>query len=312
MSKNVEKGDFSKLQTGMKFKNYKEMCTILGMDIKVGTNSKNAQYKTLAQYCEYEKQGHSIIIKKVFAEKGGRIDNRGGRYTDIYNSLTQAMLLNFFSDLKGSNITISRTRLLKEIAILNINYVECRENLINLSKYMDIPLDIIFEFYSVTNSNFKSIVVSALNTLQDKGLIKYHETTKVKSISTLKTRTATPEELAIIVECENETLKEMEYKNIRDARMSSKWKKFKELVSDKLKSHKTDIWYYYTAYDIGMVSNEKLEIALDELNANDTSNLTLNDTVQINLKRGVVQRYEDALGDLKDEKKSTRYRKQLH
>lgn len=298
-----------KLQSGMRFKNYKEMCKILDMEVKESTNSKNAQYKTLAQFCEFAKEGHVIIIKEVFSEKHDRIDNRGGRYTDVYNSLMQIMLLNFFLEMDSTHITISRNRLLEGISALNINYIECRDHLVGLSKHTNVSLDIIFEFYSVTNSNFKSMLDSALNTLQDRSLIKFHETVKVAPSNGSNNRTATKEELSIIADCEDEVLSEMGYKKLRDVRMSSNWKKFKANMSKKLHECKSGIRFYYTAYDIGTVSKNKLEIELDKLNEDNKDKLTLNDTIQVNLKKNAIQRYEEALSDDKDEKKSTRYRK---
>ena len=51
-----------KLKPSLVFKNYKAMAAELGLEIKLNTNSKNSQFKELAQYCEYEKLGHKITI----------------------------------------------------------------------------------------------------------------------------------------------------------------------------------------------------------------------------------------------------------
>lgn len=54
------------------FKNYKEMCKVLGWQV-VTSNSKKAQFKDLDCYCKYEKQGQKIIILEVFNEPRERV-----------------------------------------------------------------------------------------------------------------------------------------------------------------------------------------------------------------------------------------------
>lgn len=68
--------NISKLEVGKEFKNYKVLCEEL--EIKAQSGSvKKAQFKEIARYCNYEKVGHKIIIKKVYATPLPKIDMRG-------------------------------------------------------------------------------------------------------------------------------------------------------------------------------------------------------------------------------------------
>ena len=59
------------------FKNYKELCSYLGEEIKAGC-SKQAQIKEWERYFSYKKEGNKFIITEVFDSPKDKIDNRGG------------------------------------------------------------------------------------------------------------------------------------------------------------------------------------------------------------------------------------------
>jgi hypothetical protein len=66
-----------KLYVGQVFKNYKELCLVLDIEIKAGMNSKESQFKELSRHCEFEKVGHKIIIKKKYDTPLPKVDRRG-------------------------------------------------------------------------------------------------------------------------------------------------------------------------------------------------------------------------------------------
>ena len=59
--------DTSKLEPGMKVKNYKELCGLLGVPVLSGS-SKPRQVKKFEQYFTYHKFGREIIIDEIYPE----------------------------------------------------------------------------------------------------------------------------------------------------------------------------------------------------------------------------------------------------
>ena len=53
------------LSVNQRIKNYKELCNILGIEIKSG-NTKKAQFKELERFVRYEKHGNSFLIKEIY------------------------------------------------------------------------------------------------------------------------------------------------------------------------------------------------------------------------------------------------------
>jgi hypothetical protein len=66
------------LYVGMVIRNYKELCKILGIEIKLSANSKNSQMKELSRYIRYHKEGQSFIVDEMYSEIKPKIENRGG------------------------------------------------------------------------------------------------------------------------------------------------------------------------------------------------------------------------------------------
>ena len=64
------------LHEGQILKNYKELCSVLGVPIK-GGESKVAQLKQLARCCKYEQTGHKIRIVTIYDQM--RPDDDGRR-----------------------------------------------------------------------------------------------------------------------------------------------------------------------------------------------------------------------------------------
>ena len=63
------------LREGMVIKNYKELCKLLEIK-EQGGSSKRIQFKELDRYCSYHKDGHKIIIDKIYNEIKDKVDKR--------------------------------------------------------------------------------------------------------------------------------------------------------------------------------------------------------------------------------------------
>lgn len=243
------------LTVGQKIKNYKELCKVLEIEEKKG-NSKNAQLKELATYCEYTKSGHQITIQEIYDVPKIKEDNRGksegtAKSRSIYSNLVQLMITDLLAQCKG-HISISRNKLLKEIGVINDNYSTCGLNVKKLSRYLDFMEEkTIYDFFNINNGSFKGVIDTALNKLMEKRVIIYHTVYKVSVEGEYFNRNADRTEENIIMKCEKEVIEELGYKTIGDVRNSKHWKIFRNKVQQLL-NDKSDIKYYYTAYDINI------------------------------------------------------------
>jgi hypothetical protein len=243
------------LKVGKTFKNYKALCKELSIEVKKG-NSKLAQLRELSTFCNFTKSGHQIIINEIYDTPKEKIDNRGksegtDKSRNIYSNLVQLMITDQLALYKG-HISISRNRLMKEIGMINDNYSTCGEHVKKLSKYLNwMDEKTIYDFFNINNSSFKGVIETALDKLMDKRVLIYHTVYKVSVKDEYLNRNADSDEENIILKCEKEAFEGMGYKTIGSVRISKDWKKFKRKVKQLL-NERSDINYYYSAYDINI------------------------------------------------------------
>jgi hypothetical protein len=252
-----------KLKTGKSFMNYKHLCKELEMEIKISTNSKNAQFKELQRYCKIKKNGHQITIEEIYDTPQEKIDNRGkseGSRRSIYFKDIQLLICDLVAQNNG-HLSISQSWLLYSIGILNRNYSECSDDVLKLAKYTEMDTKIIYDFYNVNSNTFRKTLGATLNSLKKNKVIDFRIETMVKVFNIDGEyefpRKATVLEMEIIKECEKKILFELGYEKISQVRVSKNWRKFKNKVKDLLNTN-SKIEFYYNIFDIKM--NEKLLI----------------------------------------------------
>jgi hypothetical protein len=285
-----------KLYTGQTFKNYKELCLELGLEVKKSVDTKNAQFKELSRYCKFNKIGHKIIIEEVYEKPLPKTENRGKN--SIYGNLIQLLICDLLAQCKG-HVSISKSKLMHTLGMVNRNYNECKEMVLKLSAYSDIDEKVIYDFYNTSSSSFKSIIETALNSLMDKRVIMFNKIIKIKELDKSYTRVATETELQTIMKIEKEILEELKYKQISAVRISKDWRKFKDKVTKSL-HEQSNINFYYTAYDIAI--NEKyiieernylINLLLEQV-ARQKSKDELNQLIYVNLLLNAQKRHEMA------------------
>ena len=67
--------DISKLEVGMRIKNYKVLCELLGEPVKTG-GSKSIQMKNIERYMRLTKEKYSFIVEEIYAEPIPKVDGR--------------------------------------------------------------------------------------------------------------------------------------------------------------------------------------------------------------------------------------------
>lgn len=254
-----------KLYEGQVFKNYKELCKELEIEVKQG-NSKKTQIKEIERYCLLEKKGHNIIIKEVFSvplpERKGR--GRNNVYGDLLQLLVTDYLIDTWKRTEKYTITMTRNALLEEVKMINHNYSICSANVTHLSTLTQIDSNVIYDFFNSTNSTFKYSLESCLDNLRNNALIMYSKITIVAD-SKGNHRNATEIEKEKILIAEKEALTELGYKRISQVRVSKNWENFKRLVKTKLKdTEKCEFEYYYSSYEI-IMNRKEIENSHNEM-----------------------------------------------
>jgi hypothetical protein len=138
--------------------------------------------------------------------------------------------------------------MLKSIELTNDNYSYGSRNVPQLSKYMNISQQTIYDFYNTSNSNFKSAFETALKNLRDKALIIFDTVTIVCSKDNIH-KVADNHDKELILTIEKKVLNELGFEDITSVRTTSKWSSFKDRLSNILREE-TYISYYYSSYRI--------------------------------------------------------------
>jgi hypothetical protein len=285
--------NINNISEGQVFKNYKVLCAELEMEVKPSTKGREYQLRELSRFCKFTKTGHKITIEEIYPIPLPKIDGRGK--DSIYGSLVQLLIADLLAQSKG-HISISRSKLMVNIGMVNDNYSEGREFIKKIALYVDMDEKIVYDFYNTTSGSFKQIVETALNSLMDKRVIMYSTVIKVSEKDQYSTRIATKEELQLIMDVEKSILKELGYKSISDVRVSKDWKRFKENAKHLL--HKqSNINFYFTAYDITIHEeyiveerNELVDLLLEKVKRQESKG-ELNELILANLLINAQKRH---------------------
>lgn len=323
--KSEEKINISKLEDGMIIKNYKELCKIIDVKPKSGMGKEN-QLEFISQFCNYEKVGHSFKIlsvdKSIDIEKLiklNKLSKSGARYiNDI-----EVLILHMLSINQNGELIISKSKLLKELDMVNNNYHFCKSRTNKLSTYLDIDNQLIEEWYHSTNSMLSRNLEKAFEKLVNRSLIDYNSVRMVceqipENGEILKNVFVDEyEEERVIYSIqsgcdvlfrqatyeENEAIRkyEYEYKNgVEDSYIvaSGKWDEYKNYVNSKLLS-KHNISFYYNAYCI-QYNHKNVINMVDNLEQWEIRK-TLNSEIMDKIKENVIHRQNKFISSVQED-----------
>ena len=189
----------------MVIKNYKELCRYLEWNTTTG-NAKKSQFKDLERYCKYHKEGQKMVVDEVF-ETPLPSNSQSGRPTSIISDSIQLSILYALSKQTDGILEISKSKLLTAVGLINeqFNFVAYNRGL--YSEYRHITEDIIHEFFDKAYSNINGYLDRALKILDNKALIKYRKDKVWIALAENGVhRSATKEEVKLVMECERKTL----------------------------------------------------------------------------------------------------------
>ncbi len=323
--KNFEKIVKDKLESGMSIKNYKAMCEILEQEEKKLGNSRYGQLKDWERYFNWEKTGHKFYIKEVYDVPKEKVDNRGknknsrNNRTKYLNNI-ENLVLNLLAQgsyLGYGKVFLSKSKMLKELEMINENYMFCKMRMPKLSEFMDIDINVVKDWFDSTSKMLEGNLDSALNRLKSQCLVLWSKEITIAKVITdngkilkdkivdeydeeiisysyhadknvaLQYREGTEDEKRFILHTERVILEEMNFKNKGEIIVCGRWDEFIERVNNVLLD-KMDIAFYYKSYKILFNRDHILEkaIEIEDFKLSEFEEVVQKD----NLNKGVLSR----------------------
>ncbi|QIC46275.1 hypothetical protein GAG94_03500 [Lysinibacillus sphaericus] len=323
------------IKVGDVFKNYKELCKALDERIK-GGDGKKYQLIDWERYFTYEKQGYKFIIIEIHNNPLDKKDGRkiGNNVLPFIDEM-ELLLINLLLNSEDKELTISNSKLLLMLSMINPNYLTYVNDKEQLSKLVDVNINFIIDFYDVTNSTFRSAINTVTKRLENKKLVIHEQVTMVCFVDTPVKKTltghnkiiemytydnnsnsytyknvlpkeiyreATSDERELIVRLEKHIMKnKYGYDNIQDLFLAGKATSFYADVSrvlfKELNIKKAYKAHRYT-FNIDNLNDEMIKL-LDKYDINELKR-QINNKVMIRLDETNNKRYIDALSELFD------------
>ena len=174
----------SRLQVGRVVKNYKELCALLGEEVKTG-KSKQLQIDNMKRFFEWEKAGQKFIITDIYDTPLPKVDGRSSGNNSKYVKCIEILLLRYLLDKKDYTATLTKRSWWQILGMVNNKYNQIERDKEKREKLQkNNPILTSYEikhFYQRSNKKLQQILFSALNSLSSRKLIEYEiETVIVK------------------------------------------------------------------------------------------------------------------------------------
>jgi hypothetical protein len=235
-------------------------------------NYKKAKLKDLDTICKYHQEGNKYIIDEIFATKLVRTDGRSIYQDDIGKLLVHECSIS--KNKTEFSIELSIDTLLLKLSMINDNFSACGNNLNQTSRYFKITIDDLKKYYFKTRNANKKRLESGLDKLQRASYIKWEKITKINYNGVY--RTATNEEIRIIITAERATMTEMGVADKHELYLKNKFKEYNTSVFEKIKNQ-INISYYFSVYKV--IPSVQFETALLEIGDKDDIEVQLNTNI---------------------------------
>lgn len=224
--------DLTKLEVGLKIKNYKALCELLGVKPKAGGDSKKAHLKEMGRYFKYYKQGNAFVITEIYNQVLDKIDGRSSGGNAIFKDDTiTTMLKLILAKSKGNMVMYVPKHVLHEqLSLVNGYYHDLRQRKNARLLYNVTKADTVLSkhFFSKVDESCESVVKTGLNKLKKQGFIEWSET-RVKVIvdnqkdgsQSVRHIACTDEEVSAILEVEKAVCNQLGYANTYEVSQAS-------------------------------------------------------------------------------------------
>lgn len=281
------------------YKNYKELCSVMGWCVSSG-NTKKSQLKELDTYCNYHKEGNKFIIDEIFDIQKEKEDLRRNGNNSIYSEDIDKLIVHMCSELENGKynyIELTTNGFLNKLHMTNKNYSVGRCNLDRFSRWAEIPIETLYDFFNSTYKKNKDILESGLKRLESKSLIMTTTVIKVCLLNNTH-KNASDNEIESILEIEQEVLKKINVKDKQEAFLKGKWNLFQKEKSEMLREL-MGFLYDYKAYHI-ITTKAFRQMLLNEREKEDCEfnlNYNIQDSAIISATKRHKKIYEKYKGD---------------
>ena len=182
------------LQEGMVIKNYKELCALLGENVK-GGDSKKAQIKEFEQYFSYHKEGNKFVVDKIHERVLEKVDKR--RDKSIYMDFTEALIIHSLSNSTEQILYFSLVELSENIGMVNNDFKYSKKD----TDYLWMDWIDFNSFIRNTKAELKRIIDRCLKSMQNRRLINFsYGKIIIGKDETLRRATAEEEKVLLDIE----------------------------------------------------------------------------------------------------------------
>ena len=290
------KQQFSSIQPGAVYKNYKELCEAIGEKPKT-SDSKKKQLREIEEWIKLRKEGWTYIVEEVYEkrkisftaapiEKSTEKKKRGRPPTKtspetknprkyIFSKYIEAVLMNYmlYKSKKGENpVSLGKLELYQMLGVVNIRFGNSGEEVRFLYTHEDIDYKELNYVKRQALEKLRPMIYQVLNSLERRRLLFHHWYFVIKEING-STHIATPADEEKILWAEKRTLEEMGYDSISQVYGFRKVHEYYSNVKEKIYNFG---WDYYSQR-VRLIFNEEHIIAELEKTEQELLKIELND-----------------------------------
>lgn len=295
--------DTSNLSIGMRVKNYKVLCELLGQQVKSG-KSRKYQLEDFNRYFEWEKSGQAFVITDIYDTPLNKEDKRRLGNNSIYVQCIEVILLQYLSKQEGYTRTFTKRMWWEMLGITNHKYGRVSENQLKNLDYTVTQFEI-KHFYQRCNKKLEQILFSALNSLKNRKLIMYEiQTVIVEKDDNGKERyfLASDDDIKNILQVERHVLHNiMGYEKMFQVFLRFQQAEFYKKVNDLLFEYYG--WKYYFKQVKVIYTPEDVRDALPQMEVNLQKEL-LNKRVINFLNNNAKEFYNNRINDYEEKTKN--------
>ena len=225
------------------YKNFKELCDVIGWNASLGGNYKKARLKELDTICNWHKEGNKIVITEVYGELSMEEDKRKYNGSNSGYSTSKYTMI----DTLIHNQLYGYDRILTKNQILQIIGISIDKD--NITKECNVNEYTINDFMEVYNSIVNKLIDTSLERMSKNNIIEFS-----KVIVTDNVINVFVDDDNIIDNIESEVIQEMNIKNVYTLSDNRK-KAFYNRCDRKAIEQGICKDYYYKAYELKKIDD---------------------------------------------------------
>lgn len=232
------------MEVGQTFKNYIEICNYLEEPIKDGNRAKQYQFKNWNRYFTFDKEGHRLIITKVYDQPLPKEDKRTIGNNAKYIQFIECILIACLMKHDNYSYATTKKRWFSLLGLINEKYIDKKKHYeILIGSISNLNQKDINDFFIRVSHKLDQIFFTSLNNLKKRNIIDWIEEVVIIEANQKKIgfdnedqfiRLADKAELKVIEEAKKIILNNMGYEKFMDALFKNKEEEFYRMIDEYL------------------------------------------------------------------------------